>query len=225
MLQKLKNFLLRFEIDVTQINDKDRLKDELLKIHPYSLSLITSSIELCSTRADRILTFLDGTQLEYFDYLDIGCGNGITTKYISSTLGVWGFGIDVTDSVSPLITDEEFSFEKCDGTSIPYSNESFRLITIINVLHHISHISSFLTDVNRVMKRGGVLYVEEMCINDDVTCEDINFMHKIFGCEEELYSRTFSGWDDVISFFGFERRECGKYDDEYNTNYIIYVKK
>jgi len=224
MFSKLKKFLSRLGLNIDQY-DEDQLKKLINSLHPDVLSLITTPRELCIFRANTIANFCKDMEICYLDYLDIGCGSGITTKYISSTLGVWGLGIDVMDTVSPLLCDNEFSFEKCNGNCIPYSDCSFKIISIINVLHHILYLKYFLKEVFRVLRKGGVLYVEEMCLNEDVTHEDISYMHKIFGCEEDVYPRSLNEWDDVIIFSGFEKEECGRYEDEYNSNYIFYVKK
>lgn len=224
---KLKKYLLRYGICLPHIQNEDELKEKISKVHPDLINLITSPKQLCCFRADNISSFLNkiNTEIDYFEYLDIGCGNGINTKYISSTLGVWGFGIDVVDIISSVLPNNEFSFEKCDGKCIPYSDNSFNLITVINVLHHVFYLKEFLGEINRVLKKGGVLYIEEMCLEQKVTEEDIYFMHKIFGCDEDIYPRTFDEWNDIITFSGFEKIENKSYEDEYNLNYIFYIKK
>lgn len=224
MLSKLKKFLYRFDINVNNCQNEEQIKQYISKIDPQFLTLLTTPKNLCEIRSDRIFNYTKNMKFDYFDYLDVGCGNSITTKYISSTLGVWGFGIDVVDLTTPLLKDNEFSFEKCDGKHIPYSDNTFKIITVINVLHHIFYLGSFLKELNRVLKKDGVLYIEEMCISDNVTHDDIHFMHKVFGCEQDIYPRTYEEWNDIISYNGFSMENFGEYKDEYNTNYIFYIK-
>ena len=95
-------------------------------------------------------------------YLDIGTGDGMNPKIISSEM-------DIKDSYCVDIEAPEFSFtfsgtckyQTYDGMHLPYEDNKFDLITCFMVLHHVEHLNKLLSDIKRVMKNGGFLVIRE----------------------------------------------------------------
>jgi SAM-dependent methyltransferase len=96
--------------------------------------------------------------------LDVGCGHG----YIHSKLSKNGFdvvGIDVASEVLQIAkkmnpTVPYFPF---DGHSIPFKKNTFDIVTLVCVMHHISPSkwSKFLIEIRRVLTPGGLIIVIE----------------------------------------------------------------
>jgi len=96
--------------------------------------------------------------------LDIGCGEGGLVVALN-LLGINACGIDLNEEnikisqirakkngLSPAI------FKKANSCTLPFDNNSFELVTLISVLEHVEDIDKTLSEVSRVLKKGGYLF-------------------------------------------------------------------
>jgi len=102
--------------------------------------------------------------------LDFGCGDGNSAQYFFKHLRIKHYyGVDI-DAESIAVAQERnlqnCTFSTFDGENLPFPDESFDLVFIACVFHHVD--SSFhvklLRQCNRVLKRGdggGRLYIFE----------------------------------------------------------------
>ena len=92
------------------------------------------------------------------------------------------FGCDVRD-----LSEEtsRFQFRYYDGRRLPYVNNSFDLLTVYMVMHHIPKIEVFLAELYRVLKVGGYLIIREH------DCEP-NDMRLFLDVEHGLYALVLS---------------------------------
>ncbi len=94
--------------------------------------------------------------------LDIGCGTGRWTKYLS---GRAGFIEAVDPSNAVLAADyllgeiENVRIAKASVETIPFDDETFDFVMSIGVLHHIPDTQKALTDCVKKVKKGGYFYV------------------------------------------------------------------
>lgn len=94
--------------------------------------------------------------------LDIGCGTGRWTKYLSDRAGFIE-AIDPSNAV--LAADhllgeiENVRIAKASVETIPFDDETFDFVMSIGVLHHIPDTQKALTDCVRKVKKGGYFYV------------------------------------------------------------------
>lgn len=98
------------------------------------------------------------------DYLDIGCADGSISIAIGKALHLTKehiFGCDVRDLPPESDMNSQFNFRHYDGITLPYCNNCFDLITIYMVLHHIADVESFLKEVQRVLRPGGLVILRE----------------------------------------------------------------
>ena len=85
--------------------------------------------------------------------LDIGCGDGhiaATVMAVSDELSIRG--IDVL--VRP---ETEIPVGKFDGSTIPFEDNSFDLVSFVDVLHHTDNAAELLQEANRVARNGVVI--------------------------------------------------------------------
>ena len=90
--------------------------------------------------------------------LDVGCGVGQVVRDLSS----WGFqasGIDVSQTSIDLALEHSLSCRVYDGKTIPLANDSFDAVGAFNVLEHVEDPTSFLDEMNRVLRPGGTMIV------------------------------------------------------------------
>lgn len=135
-------------------------------------------------------------------YLDIGTGDGMNPKIISSEMGI-------KDSYCVDIEAPEFSFtfsgnckyQTYDGAHLPYEDSKFDLITCFMVLHHVEHLNELLKDIKRVMKIGGFLVIREHDSNEKI--------EPLLNTEHDFY--TYLVNEHSLSTFGNEFRNFMSY--------------
>jgi ubiquinone/menaquinone biosynthesis C-methylase UbiE len=88
--------------------------------------------------------------------LDVGCGNGFIAHHLSAMLGTAVIGIDVMASTAAPI-----DYRPYDGRHFPVSNDSVDAILLCYVLHHTQDIQMMLSEIRRVLRRGGVAIIYE----------------------------------------------------------------
>ena len=99
--------------------------------------------------------------------LDLGCGDGNSASFFHKYFpGAEYFGLDVSENsvaIAKAKTIPNAQFSHYDGMEIPFSEETFDIVFVSCVMHHISFEmhENFLQEVRRVMKLGGRLYVFE----------------------------------------------------------------
>lgn len=97
-------------------------------------------------------------------FLDVGCGSGYSTKLLIKKFGP-------SEIVAFDIMPEQISLAKKrklnarlyvgDALSIDMESGSCDAVFIFGVLHHIPKWREVLVEINRVLRNGGVLLVEE----------------------------------------------------------------
>lgn len=93
--------------------------------------------------------------------LDIGCGTGIL--YDALPKGIDYTGIDLSkDMVAvgkkryPLAT-----FKVMDCENLEFKDETFDIIIVRGVIHHIPEPKKALAEISRCMKKGGIIVISE----------------------------------------------------------------
>jgi SAM-dependent methyltransferase len=105
--------------------------------------------------------------------LDVGCGDGAITRSLADISPGCRFeGIDVL-----LRPETNISVKMFDGVSIPYDDNSFDAILLIDVLHHIQNPLRILKEAKRVTRKTiiikdhvlhGLLAEKMLCFMDDI---------------------------------------------------------
>jgi SAM-dependent methyltransferase len=99
--------------------------------------------------------------------LDFGCGDGTSLFYFRKIMEDWRLtGIDI--SQESIHKAKQLGIDDCDvqvfqGIEIPFEDGSFDIVFIANVMHHIpfEYHNQVSTEVFRVLKKGGTLYIFE----------------------------------------------------------------
>ena len=120
-----------------------------LQINTAGLStekiLLSVCEEVCKCFADNIGTIR---------HLDLGAGNGELIKLIGSQLSTKPSACDYTKELMDL---DGQVVEICDLNSqkLPYTDNSFDLVTFTEVIEHIENHRYILSEITRVLKPGG----------------------------------------------------------------------
>lgn len=104
--------------------------------------------------------------------LDFGCGNGVA----SYSLARAGFEVTGLDSSQGLLAGlgaakmldgldgVSIDFQSHSGEAFDFSDNTFDVVYIREVLHHIHNLTDFLSQVYRILKPGGIV----CCLRDVV---------------------------------------------------------
>jgi ubiquinone/menaquinone biosynthesis C-methylase UbiE len=95
--------------------------------------------------------------LSYFlvdekNILDVGCGDGRLSQKIVKKYMVKIHGVDVFDSGEKLI-----DFTLFDGKKIPFKNNFFDSVLLVDVLHHLEKPELLLDEAFRVSKKSVII--------------------------------------------------------------------
>lgn len=126
-------------------------------------------------------------------YLDVGCGSGKFTTTFANELELSPdntFGIDpdnyAEQSGWSRTMSDKFNFLQVDeNTVFPFKDNMFDLITVKMVLHHVKDLDFTLKEIQRVLKKGGVL-----CIIDHDCFDKIDIM--LCDIEHLLYTEVYN---------------------------------
>jgi len=89
--------------------------------------------------------------------LDIGCHNRLLEKTIKQWFSkTETLGIDIVKYSEKLST-------LCDGSMLPFRNDSFDFITIIETLEHIPNYVNCMYECYRTLKNQGILFIQSVC--------------------------------------------------------------
>jgi SAM-dependent methyltransferase len=91
--------------------------------------------------------------------LDVACGTGMGTKYLSvaGAASSVGFDIDATAVSFASRRYRECRFAQCDVTKLCVADASIDVVVSFETIEHIKDQAKFLNECPRVLKPGGVL--------------------------------------------------------------------
>jgi ubiquinone/menaquinone biosynthesis C-methylase UbiE len=93
--------------------------------------------------------------------LDIGCGTGFVISLLADTFDEV-HGIDPTRAMMEKVDTSSGNVTLHEGVAeeLPFVDGSFDLVTAYSVLHHLADHRPALAEAARVLRPGGVLYVD-----------------------------------------------------------------
>lgn len=90
--------------------------------------------------------------------LDVGCGTGYTAALLSGKgARVVGIDLGIESLAEAAISNPSSLFLRADASAIPFENETFDMVIMLDALEHIPDDRSALREIFRVLRSGGVL--------------------------------------------------------------------
>ncbi len=101
-------------------------------------------------------------------FLDIGCGCGVTTMAIARQKHCYAKGVTINPLQQKKAQDmaiqsklsHRLGFAVADGNALPYPDDSFDAVLLLESIHHIGHAEA-LKEAGRVLKPGGQLVIAD----------------------------------------------------------------
>jgi len=147
-----------FNIDGKNIDKKvvDEFGDEWSKFYAHDDELVEKG-------GSEYFDILNGEMVNTKTYaLDIGCGTGRWTKYLSKKVGF----IEAVDPSNAIFAADKLLGEiknvrlsQASIDTLPFADETFDFVMSIGVLHHIPDTRRALYDCVKKVKKGGYFFV------------------------------------------------------------------
>jgi SAM-dependent methyltransferase len=116
--------------------------------------------------------------------LDVATGRGQFVQGMIEELRSYReiIGLDVSDAGAVAFTQafgalSSVHFVQADATSIPFEDESFDTVAVAGSLHHLADPASVLSEMRRVLRRGGRFVLGEG-LRDHLTGPEVT--HRLF---------------------------------------------
>lgn len=127
--------------------------------------------------------------IHHQDILEIGCGVGFTTELIAEkypAAHIMATDFD-EDSIATALARRPLGnvrFQQADATSLSFPNDRFDAAFAVLTLHHIEKFADAITELARVLKPDGVLYIM------DIPTKSFNFFHLRKSTVPGLFSKA-----------------------------------
>jgi ubiquinone/menaquinone biosynthesis C-methylase UbiE len=96
--------------------------------------------------------------------LDVACGNGSFLMALNKKTPINGYGIDIAEKMidNAIAKNPDMEFQIADCEVIPFQNETMDIITVCAAYHHFPDVAAFASEVQRLLKPNGMLYIADM---------------------------------------------------------------
>lgn len=138
-------------------------------------------------------------------YLDVGSNTGEIAYAVAQDLGIGltrTYGLDEGEFAG-MIIERTAPINHITYTAqgkIPLQDGSIDLITILQTLHHIQDLGSFMRELRRVTKVGGLVIVREHDMINPSFKYVIDLEHMIWSAKEEKPNNTYHNF--VTNYYG-----------------------
>ena len=128
--------------------------------------------------------------------LELGCGTGELWKSNLDSIDkmkqliITDFSNDMVETTKLVIGNRDnVNYERMDIQNISFKNETFDIVIANMLLHHVNDIDNAISEVNRVLKTGGIFYCATFGENGVV-----DYLSSLFkdDVNQDLENKTFT---------------------------------
>lgn len=96
--------------------------------------------------------------------VDIACGNGRLLQMLSSKWSFNGYGVDISEKMieQAKMLNPSMNFYVAGCEELPFEDNFIDLMTVSASFHHFPDVEKFAKEANRVIKKGGRIYIAEI---------------------------------------------------------------
>ena len=149
--------------------------------------------------------------------LDVATGTGHTAFAFAPHLSLV-VGVDLTlemlqEAIKLRDKNNCFNTTFCigDAHSLPFPNESFDLVSCRRAAHHFSNITQALDGMNRVLKKGGRLLIDDRSVPEDDFVDPCMNQLDYYHDESNIRQYRKSEWENLLQKAGFVVKETETY--------------
>jgi ubiquinone/menaquinone biosynthesis C-methylase UbiE len=145
----------------------------------------------------------------HWNALDIATGSGHTAFALSPHVNSVT-GIDIT---GPILAEAErlrkvrgmdnVTFQIGDAHQLPFEDGSFDLVTCRRAAHHFSNIRLALSEMQRVLRRGGMLVVDDRSVPEDEFLDRCMNLLDTYHDESHIREYRPDEWRRILENAGF----------------------
>jgi ubiquinone/menaquinone biosynthesis C-methylase UbiE len=158
--------------------------------------------------------------------LDIGTGKGLAAVEVArrgSTVAT----VDVSENdlraafllASSAGVQDRLEFHHADARKLPFGDDSFRLVTMVNVVHHLDDAPAVLAEIARVLAPGGRLVMA------DFTDRGFEILDGIHREESHVHDRNSGATiDGLTEHFDRLGMRCGGRDRRFHEYVMVVIK-
>lgn len=117
--------------------------------------------------------------------LDIGCAEGEFLRLIENSTSFKAFGVDISEYAAKEAQKKGLNVKNCDVLEAAFPDNYFDVVTLRHVLEHLHDPLKILKEVNRVLKKDGILIIEVP--NLKYMLFKTNFLAKVFNKQPHLF--------------------------------------
>ncbi len=115
-------------------------------------------------------TELDGKQ----DFLEVGCGSGVVSKYFARSYNSSVIGIDIDPQQIKLAGKDigdiaNIHFLEADATDLPFEDSSFDIVLSFGVMHYIYNWLDGVKEIKRVLRAKGYFIYADLIYPELIT--------------------------------------------------------
>lgn len=177
--------------------------------------------EACETLMEKLL---DSIPVKEGSILDVACGNGATTRYLTRFYrreNITGINISDKQLRRARRNAPGCRFLLMDATDLHFKDNSFHAVICVEAAFHFNTRQRFLSEAHRVLRPGGYLIVSDILFHRGVedlapTLHGQNWISSPVGYRRLLLDREF-GEVRVID----ASEECWRGYDRYFFNYTL----
>ncbi|MCK4637654.1 MAG: class I SAM-dependent methyltransferase [Methanomicrobia archaeon] len=119
--------------------------------------------EYVVNRAQKLLKFIELKEKQ--DFLEVGCGNGVVSKYIAKKYHLNVTGVDVDpeqiEFAKKNTNTPNLHFLEADVNHLAFEDNSFDIVLSFGVMHHISNWLDAMEEIKRVLRpKGYFIYMD-----------------------------------------------------------------
>ena len=130
--------------------------------------------------------------------LDIGCGT--EARLLKAIEQYISYGVGVDFKPPELKTKKLETIKLTIENKLPFENESFDIVTMLAVIEHLSYPEDILKEINRILKKDGILLITVPSKIAKPILEFMAFKLKIINREEiEDHKKYYNKKDLIIS--------------------------
>ena len=138
---------------------------------------------------ERIKWFDYTSKININNYLDYGGGDGKISLEFGKRLGLDKSQIFVADiqqwNIVQNVQNCVVSFTPLNSYILPYKDNSFDIISIFMVLHHIRNIEKVIKEIERILSPGGIIIIREHDCRNNIDSCVIDIEHSLHEIVED----------------------------------------